>query len=35
MGMAAIVSTSWWMVLPLFVIGSLLHLLYDWTGQER
>ncbi len=35
MDMAGIVSTSLWMILPLFVVGSLLHFLYDWTGEKR
>src|SRR5690606_4783951 len=35
MDMAGIVSTSWWMILPLIVLGSLLHFLYDWTGGQR
>jgi len=33
--MAAIVSLCWWMTLPLAVVGSLLHFLYDWTGEKR
>ncbi len=33
--MADIVSISWWMPLPLAVVGSLLHFLYDWTGGKR
>lgn len=33
--MAAIVSLCWWMTLPLAVVGSLLHFLYDLTGEKR
>lgn len=35
MDMTGIVSLSWWMVAPLIALGSLLHFLYDWTGQKR
>ena len=35
MSMVEIVAVSWWMILPLIVVGSLLHFLYDWTGEKR
>ena len=35
MDLATMVSLSWWMIVPLFIIGSLLHFLYDWTGEKR
>lgn len=35
MDMAGIVSVSLWMIVPLIGFGSLLHFLYDWTGQKR
>lgn len=30
-----IVAVSWWMVVPLVVIGSLLHFAFDWSGHNR
>ena len=35
MDMDGIVSASLWMILPLIVVGSLLHFLYDWSGEKR
>ena len=35
MNLDEIVSVSWWMILPLIIIGSLLHFLYDWVGEKR
>jgi len=35
MTQSAIVAVSWWMILPLIGIGSLLHFLYDWTRHSR
>lgn len=35
MDLATIVAISWWMILPLAGLGSLLHFLYDWTGPKR
>lgn len=35
MEMTGLVSLSWWMIVPLIILGSLLHFLYDWTGQKR
>lgn len=35
MDMAGIVAVSWWMILPLIAVGSMLHFLYDWAGQRR
>ncbi len=26
---------SAWMLVPLFIVGTLLHFLYDWTGENR
>lgn len=30
-----IVSVSWWMILPLGLIGSVLHFTFDWSGHHR
>ena len=30
-----LVWTSVWAVLPIFLAGSLLHFLYDWSGENR
>lgn len=35
MAIETIVSTSWWMILPLSIIGSLLHFVFDWTRHNR
>ena len=35
MAIATIVSISWWMILPLSIIGSLLHFVFDWTRHNR
>jgi hypothetical protein len=35
MDLEAISSVSWWMILVLGLVGSLLHFLYDWTGHNR
>src|SRR5690625_4235364 len=35
MELEAIVSVSWWMIAPLFVVGSILHFIYDWSGGQR
>ncbi len=35
MTIEAIAVVSWWMILPLGIIGSLLHFLFDWTGHNR
>src|SRR5690606_22610225 len=35
MNLDEIVSVSWWMIVPLIIIGSLLHFLYDWVGEKR
>lgn len=35
MALEAIVSTSWWMIIPLGVVGSLLHFVFDWTRHSR
>ena len=31
----AVVSVSWWAVIPLIVVGSVLHFAYDWSGHHR
>ena len=31
----ALVSVSWWAVIPLIAVGSVLHFAFDWTGQNR
>ncbi len=35
MDLDSIVAVSWWMILPLGLIGSLLHFLFDWSGHNR
>ncbi|MGO1539334.1 MAG: DUF6512 family protein [Leucobacter sp.] len=35
MNVDSIITVSWWMILPLGIIGSLLHFLFDWTGHNR
>ncbi len=35
MTLDAIAAVSWWMILPLGVLGSLLHFLFDWTRHNR
>jgi hypothetical protein len=30
-----IVTLSWWMILPLIVVGTALHFAYDWSGHNR
>ncbi len=35
MDLDALVSVSWWMIIPLIVLGSALHFVYDWSGQRR
>jgi hypothetical protein len=35
MTMSSIVEASFWMILPLGVLGSLLHFLFDWTRHNR
>lgn len=30
-----IIAVSWWMIVPLGIVGSLLHFLFDWTGHNR
>lgn len=31
----ALVALSWWAIIPLIVVGSLLHFAYDWSGHHR
>jgi hypothetical protein len=33
--LASIVEFSWWLVLPLGLLGSLLHFVFDWTKHNR
>lgn len=35
MNLATIIEVSLWMILPLGVVGSLLHFLFDWTNHNR
>lgn len=35
MTMEAIVAVSVWMIIPLGLVGSLLHFLFDWTKHQR
>lgn len=35
MNIDSIIAVSWWMILPLGIVGSLLHFLFDWTGHNR
>lgn len=35
MTMETIITISWWMILPLGVLGSLLHFLFDWTKHNK
>jgi hypothetical protein len=33
--LASVIEFSWWIVLPLGLLGSLLHFLFDWTKHNR
>lgn len=35
MTLETIIAVSLWMIVPLGLIGSLLHFLFDWTGHNR
>ena len=35
MNLATVIEVSFWMILPLGVLGSLLHFLFDWTKHNR
>lgn len=35
MEIGSIVTVSWWAILPLVVVGSLLHFAYDWSRHHR
>ncbi|MFC5338870.1 DUF6512 family protein [Leucobacter denitrificans] len=35
MTLETIVATSWWMIIPLGVIGSVLHFTFDWSRHNR
>src|SRR5690625_6397870 len=35
MDIDTIIAVSWWMIIPLGIVGSLLHFLFDWTGHNR
>lgn len=35
MDLGVLQAVSWWAILPLVVLGSLLHFLYDWSGHSR
>jgi hypothetical protein len=34
MSMESIVAVSWWMIVPLGLLGSVLHFLFDWTKHN-
>lgn len=35
MELTSLTAVSWWLMLPLIVLGSLLHFAYDWSGHHR
>ena len=35
MDISGITATAWWLTVPLFIAGSLLHFVYDWSGGKR
>lgn len=35
MGLETLIAASWWMILPLIALGSVLHFVYDWSGHNR
>lgn len=35
MTLESLTILSWWMILPLGVLGSLLHFVFDWTAHNR
>lgn len=35
MSQETIIAVSWWMILPLGILGSLLHFLFDWSQHNR
>lgn len=35
MTLEAIVTVSWWMLIPLVAAGSMLHFVFDWTKHHR
>jgi hypothetical protein len=35
MSQESIIAVSLWMILPLGLLGSLLHFLFDWTGHNK
>lgn len=35
MSVETITAVSWWMILPLGILGSLLHFLFDWSNHNR
>lgn len=35
MSLDQIVVVNWWMVVPLVLIGGLLHFVFDWSGRHR
>ncbi|MDA8901794.1 DUF6512 family protein [Aquiluna sp.] len=35
MTLETIVAISLWMIVPLGILGSLLHFLFDWTKHNR
>lgn len=35
MTVETVVAVSWWAIVPLIAVGSILHFVYDWTGHHR
>ena len=35
MAIETIIMVSWWMIIPLGLLGSVLHFLFDWTKHNR
>ena len=35
MDLLAIVAVSWWAILPLSIVGTVLHFLFDWSRHNR
>lgn len=33
--MNAVTAVSWWAIVPLVIVGSLLHFAFDWSGHNR
>ena len=35
MSVDAVAAVSWWAIIPLIAVGSVLHFVYDWSGHHR